>query len=135
MAIMVPMQVEAALEAAMKGEAGPPGPVGPKGDTGPVGPQGDKGNRGEKGEQGEPGFAAVQSAPVNTPTNAPAPIATPASEFNCRDLELEFKNMETLGYELALQHVSTVMALKSGSLAYYTAGDAERELQKCGVVQ
>ena len=78
-------------------------------------------------------------AQVNTQSNQSAPsnpAPPPASKFNCRDLELEFKSMEALGYDVQLQHVSTVMALKdSNALAYYTSGDAERELQRCGVIR
>ena len=40
-----------------------------------------------------------------------------------------------MDYNAALMHVSTVMSLKdSNPLAYYTSGDAERELQNCGVI-
>ena len=43
--------------------------------------------------------------------------------------------MSSLGYETALMHVSNVMSLKDDNpFAYYTSGDAERELQNCGVI-
>ena len=43
--------------------------------------------------------------------------------------------MSSLGYETALMHVSNVMMLlNGGTFEFYTAGDAERELQNCGVI-
>ena len=75
-------------------------------------------------------------APTPVPTPIPEPTATPEPKFNCRDLELEYNSMTILGYETALDHVSNVMTLQDGNpFAFYTAGDAERELQKCGIVQ
>lgn len=69
------------------------------------------------------------------PTPIPEPTSTPESKFNCRDLELEYLNMSALGYETALMHVSNVMMLQDGgAFAFYTSGDAERELQNCGVI-
>lgn len=69
------------------------------------------------------------------PTATPQPTPTPESKFNCRDLELEYINMSMLGYETALQHVSNVMSLQDDNpFAFYTSGDAERELQNCGVI-
>ena len=69
------------------------------------------------------------------PTSIPEPTATPESKFNCRDLELEYRTVVDLGYEFALMHVSNIMYLEDGNpLAHYTSGDAERELQNCGVI-
>ena len=68
-------------------------------------------------------------------TSVPQSTPTPKSKFDCRELELEFNNMMVIDYNSALMHVSTVMSLKdSNPLAYYTSGDAERELQNCGVI-
>ena len=73
---------------------------------------------------------------ASAPTSAPVPIPSGASKFDCRELELEYQNMAGLGYNTALQHVSNVMSLKDPSgLAFYTSGDAEKELKKCGVIQ
>ena len=67
-------------------------------------------------------------------SSAPAPAQPP--QFDCRELELEYQSVAGIGYTTALQHVSNVMMLKSpgGGMAFYTAGDAERELKKCGVI-
>ena len=71
----------------------------------------------------------------STVTSVPQPTPTPKSKFDCRELELEFNNMMVIDYNSALMHVSTVMSLKdSNPLAFYTSGDAERELQNCGVI-
>ena len=73
--------------------------------------------------------------PPQQPTPMPEPTATPESKFNCRDLELEYRTVSNLGYEVALMHVSNIMYLEDGNpLAHYTSGDAERELQNCGVI-
>ena len=75
------------------------------------------------------------STTIPEPTALPEPTAMPESKFNCQDLELEYLNMSALGYETALMHVSNVMMLQDGgAFAFYTSGDAERELQNCGVI-
>ena len=89
-------------------------------------------------------IATATANPVasESPTSVPQPTArppqptvTPQSKFNCRELELEFNNMMVIDYNTALMHVSNVMTMKdSDLLAYYTSGDAERELQNCGVI-
>ncbi len=54
------------------------------------------------------------------------------AKFDCRELQLEFMKWINGGYMEALDEVSFVMSLKNSG--DYTAGDAERELIRCGVI-
>ena len=54
------------------------------------------------------------------------------AKFDCRELQLEFMRWINGGYMEALDEVSFVMSLKNSG--DYTAGDAERELIRCGVI-
>ncbi len=76
-----------------------------------------------------------ESTPIPGPTATPEPTPIPESKYNCRDLELEYNNVSTLmDYELTLQHVANIMNIKDEFTTFNTAGDAERELQKCGII-
>ena len=37
------------------------------------------------------------------------------NDLNCRDLELEYRTVADLGYEVALMHVANIMYLEQGN--------------------
>ena len=80
---------------------------------------------------------AIAPAPSMNQQRVSVPAPTPVSKFHCRDLELEYQNVVgMIGHNMALQAVANHMNLRDPqTFSMYGLGDAERELQRCGVVQ
>jgi len=85
----------------------------------------------------DPSPRSIAPAPSISQPRVNVPAPTPVSKFHCRDMELEYRNVVGfVGHNMALQAVANYMNMQDmSSFTMYGLGDAERELQRCGVLQ